>query len=72
MLRRYAALKARHADLERQIGEELKRSAPDGLEIQRLKRARLHIKSQIVVLRDMWRRRRDRKRGRWIARATGA
>lgn len=69
MLRRYAALKSRHADLERQIGDELKRPAPDSIKVQRLKRARLQIKEQMLVARGLWRRRRDHERGRWIARA---
>ncbi|MFC3614946.1 DUF465 domain-containing protein [Lutimaribacter marinistellae] len=43
-----AALKARHLELKKKIGDELKRPAPCMESLQRLKRRRLRIKDEMA------------------------
>ncbi len=45
-------LEKKHADLERQIEEELAHPGADDLHINRLKRQKLQLKDQIVKLKS--------------------
>ena len=44
------ALKAKHASLDAEIAEEMKRPAPDETKISALKRQKLSVKEEIGVL----------------------
>jgi hypothetical protein len=50
VLDRVETLKAKHADLDHKIVEEENRPSPDDLLIAELKREKLRIKDEIVVL----------------------
>jgi hypothetical protein len=50
MQRRMVAQSARHAELEAEIQDELKRPQPDTVRLQALKRQKLRIKEEIADL----------------------
>ena len=47
---RLNALQRRHANLDTQVGEELKRPNPCGIELQRLRREKLYLKDEMRTL----------------------
>jgi hypothetical protein len=50
--RRMVALSARHAELEAEIQEEMKRPRPDTVRVQALKKQKLRIKEELVAIRS--------------------
>lgn len=50
--RRAVALSARHAELEAEIQEEMKRPQPDTVRLQALKKQKLRIKEELAAVRS--------------------
>lgn len=50
LMERIETLRARHADLESQLAEEIHRPHPDDIRITELKREKLKLKDEIVRL----------------------
>ena len=55
MERRLNALVLRHARLDRQLRQEVRRPFKDGLAIQRLKRLKLRVKDEMALLKGVMR-----------------
>ena len=55
MERRLNALLLRHARLDRQLRQEVRRPFKDGLVIQRLKRLKLRVKDEMALLKGVLR-----------------
>ena len=55
MERRFNALVLRHARLDRQLRQEVRRPFKDGLAIQRLKRLKLRVKDEMALLKGVMR-----------------
>ena len=55
MERRLNALLLRHARLDRQLRQEVRRPFKDGLAIQRLKRLKLRVKDEMALLKGVMR-----------------
>jgi hypothetical protein len=50
--RRMVALSVRHAELEAEIQEEVKRPSPDTVRVQALKKQKLRIKEELAAVRS--------------------
>ena len=55
MERRLNALLLRHARLDRQLRQEVRRPFKDGLAIQQLKRLKLRVKDEMALLKGVMR-----------------
>lgn len=51
MIDRMIALRGRRAELEKRIRDEMSRPSPDGLRLQTLKRLKVRVKDQIVLIK---------------------
>lgn len=52
---RMSALHQRHATLEAELREEMRRPIPNAMEVQRLKRRKLRVKDQMQILEGLYR-----------------
>lgn len=55
MERRFKALLLRHARLDRQLRQEVRRPFQDGPTIQRLKRLKLRVKDEMALMKGVMR-----------------